>query len=263
MLYHRYYSYIFISTLEKGKIVKQKILIIGLLTMNLFAKPITWFEIQETPNIYRFAIIPKQPILIGFKGEDGKAGKTILLSKSKNSKLYKEVKEKIEMLISKHKLMTLESHNSKDVFAKNLMAERGLHIRFAQDDGKRWVTMFEENKIPKSIKTFMTDSKVLAREIMELSSEEVDGKKALEALKEKEILKVKIFITGKIFINNKESTMEELNLKLDGLKDKNGLVWYYRESPEKKVSKSTGKIIDSVTQSIISRGLPVKLVEDE
>ncbi len=43
-----------------------------------------WFELQITPFAFRFAILPKQPILIGFIGKVQK-GLTLLILKAKES----------------------------------------------------------------------------------------------------------------------------------------------------------------------------------
>ena len=66
---------------------------------------LTWFELQVAPMEYRFAIIPKQPILVGSIGEN-KA--TILLRYDVDPKSYDKTVESIDKLIKELGIMQLQ-----------------------------------------------------------------------------------------------------------------------------------------------------------
>ena len=68
-------------------------------------------------------------------------------------------------------------------------------------------------------------------------------------------IRIDISKTGHIFVGGKETSLESLRLKLIRLKEKGGVVLYYRENPEKDPPE---KALD-VMRMITEQQLPVKL----
>jgi hypothetical protein len=68
-----------------------------------------------------------------------------------------------------------------------------------------------------------------------------------------EALKVAIMKSGEILINDKASSLEELDSLLKLNEEKNGVVWYYRESAQEKPTE----IALQATKLIIEHKRPV------
>ncbi len=68
-------------------------------------------------------------------------------------------------------------------------------------------------------------------------------------------IKINITKTGRIFVNDQESSFEGLKMKLIRLKEKNGMVFYYREDPEKEPPAMATEVI----KLIIENKLPVRI----
>lgn len=67
--------------------------------------------------------------------------------------------------------------------------------------------------------------------------------------------KVAVLQNGQVSFNGQAVTIQNLRLKLNELKTKNGVVWYYREAPEKEPPA----ISTEVMQSVIDARLPISL----
>jgi hypothetical protein len=69
------------------------------------------------------------------------------------------------------------------------------------------------------------------------------------------ILKIQVFKTGKIKADGAEISSAELAKKLDRLKEKKGVVWYYREAASEEPPPQATEIV----KMIIARKLPVSM----
>jgi len=69
------------------------------------------------------------------------------------------------------------------------------------------------------------------------------------------ILKIQVFKTGKVMVDGAEISLAEVAKKLDDLKEKKGVVWYYREAASEEPSPQATEII----KMIIDRKLPVSM----
>jgi hypothetical protein len=269
--------------------MKQKalinVIIMGVITLGIFSfmnrrKPksviyrLVWFELQVAPASYRFAIMPEQPILIGYEGEDGEKGATMLIRYEHVPDVYERTVEKVDGLVKGSGILKLPPSNPHQVFAETAMAAPLVHIRIAYSDNTRWAGVYGLNEIPESVATLLRSTKTLAKQIIkEQTSETIDGDTAHAFLDPEKnsaqkdapsiIVKVKVLLSGKITSNGQEVTLTELGRILDHLKQKNGGVWYFRESPEQEPPESLVKTIESVMDAIASRGLPVRLQPEE
>jgi hypothetical protein len=235
---------------------------------------LVWFELQIAPATYRFAILPEQPILIGLEGENGEKGVTMLIRYDHVPEVYERIVERISDLVQKSKVMELPPKNPQVAFDDGAIKNPSVHIRIAYSNDRRWASVFEMNKIPKEIETLIQETKKFAKKIMkEQSSEKISGEKALAHLDadrnvaQKEfpaiVTKIKVCLSGNILVNDQEVSLSELGLILDELKAKNGVVWYFRESPEQEPTELTSITIQKVLDAIVNRKLPVKLQTEE
>jgi hypothetical protein len=243
-------------------------------TYNVVTYRLVWFELQVAPFSYRFAIMPEQPILIGYEGENGEKGATMLIRYDHVPAVYDRTVEKISDLVQKSGVMKLLPNDSHIAFANASMDKPSVHVRIAYSDERRWASYYEMDKIPKEVESLIQETKKLAKQLMiEQSNEKISGEKAHEHLMpnrniaQKEspavVAKIRVRLSGKILVNEQAVSLSELGTILDELKTKNGAVWYFRESPEKEPPESTNKIIQQVLEAVTSRKLPIQLQPEE
>lgn len=76
---------------------------------------------------------------------------------------------------------------------------------------------------------------------------------AAQPLMEGTVGKLAVFQNGRVTYDGRAVTIDDLRLKLAELKKQNGVVWYYREAPEKEPPT----ISTSVIQAVIDNKLPI------
>ena len=235
---------------------------------------LVWFELQIAPASYRFAIMPEQPILIGYEGEDGEKGATMLIRYEHVPDVYERTVEQVDSLVKRSGLLNLPPENPAQAFADPGMSHPSVHIRLAYADNTRWAGFYTTDAIPEPVSILIRDTKALAKQIMkEQTSDVIDGDTAQSFLEPEKnaaqndapsiIVKVRVLQSGKITANGQEVTLPQLGTILDDLKRKNGGVWYFRESPEQEPPESLVTTIESVMDTIASRKLPVRLQTEE
>jgi hypothetical protein len=154
------------------------------------------------------------------------------------------------------------------------MEEPSVHIRLAYADDNRWAGYYPLGDEPEAVRSLLRDTKALAKQLMQKQSNQIiDGdtahshlapeKNAAQKDEPSVIVKVKIHLSGEITANGEKVTLAELGTTLDELKQENGGVWYFRESPEEEPPKSLDPTIEAVLDAITSRSLPVRLQPEE
>ena len=269
--------------------MKLKILIIiiitGVIILGIFSflnrrKPknviyrLVLFELEIAPDSYRFAIMPAQPILIAYEGENGEKGTMMLIRYEHVPDVFDRTVEKVDGLVKKSGILRLPHSNSDKAFDDATMTSPSIHIRIAYADNSRWAGFYSIDAAPKAVNNLIQDTKVLAKQLMrEQSNEKIDGETAQAFLDPEKnvaqkdvpsiIVKVKVFQSGKITANGKEVSLPELEEILDDLKQKDGGVWYFREEPDHEPPESLALTIEKVIDAITSRQLPVRLQPEE
>lgn len=235
---------------------------------------LVWFELEIAPASYRFAIIPEQPILIGYENENGENGATMLIRYENVPDVYERTVEIVDALVKKSGILRLPPTNPSQAFADSSMNHPSVHVRLAYADNTRWAGIYTTDAIPEPVSALLRDTKALAKQIMQEQTKDViDGDTAHAFLDPQKnpgqkvapsiIVKVKVLQSGKITANGQEVTFAELGTILDDLKQKNGGVWYFRESPEHEPPEALVATIKSVMDSIASRRLPVRLQPED
>ncbi len=241
------------------------------------AEPIyrlVWFELQIAPDSFRFAILPEQPILIGYEGENGEKGVIMLIRYDHVPDVYERTVEKVDHLVKKCGIMELPSTKPEMAFADAGVDKPSVHVRLAYADGTRWASFLALDGVPDPVADLIRDTKELARQIArEQTSDVIDGDTAISYLSPEKntaqksapsvLVKVKVLLSGEIVANGEKVTLEELCTLLDDLKRKNGGVWYWRESPRQEPPESLVPTIEGVMDAIASRRLPVRLQPEE
>ena len=235
---------------------------------------LVWFELQIAPASYRFAIMPEQPILIGYEGENGEKGATMLIRYENAPDVFERSVERVDALVRKSGIMGLSPSSPNLAFDDTAMIDQSVHIRIAYADNTRWAAVYGADEIPQAVAVLVHDSKALAKQIMqEQTSETIDGDTAhafLDPEKNKAqknapsvIIKVKVLLSGEITANGTKVSLKELGNLLDDLKQEGGGVWYFRESPDQEPPDSLVSTIHDVMDVIASRKLPVRLQPEE
>lgn len=62
------------------------------------------------------------------------------------------------------------------------------------------------------------------------------------------ILKISVSQSGRVFVNNDESSLQDVEKRLLEIKDRNGVVWYYRENPQEEPTDIAKEIIELVVK---------------
>ena len=69
------------------------------------------------------------------------------------------------------------------------------------------------------------------------------------------VVKIAVFVDGRLTVDGTESTIPSLRKKLNGLSEKNGVVWYYREAGQQEPLP----IAMEVMETVVEARLPIRL----
>ena len=235
---------------------------------------LVWFEIQITPFTYRFAIIPEQPIVIGYEGDEVNDGATMLIRYDHVPEVYEKTVEEVARLVKESGALTLKPIKPNLAFSEDLMEQHAVHIRIAFADDKRWASVYDLDKLPMEIETLIEDTRNYAMTVMkdhtkdniggELAETYLDPKLNVTQKESPEVIvKLVVHLSGAITANGQEVSLVELGAILDDLANSTGEVWYYRESPQEEPTESTIMIIEQVLDAIAQRDLPIRLQTEQ
>lgn len=226
-----------------------------------------WFELELCPHQFRFAIIPDQPILIGFSGEyfGRDKGAVLLVRKEEVPEMFEDIIVKTDKLLKKYKIIDLPRHNADAVFADKNMKEVSLHVRVAYDNQKL-ASLFLLNQMPLGMEKFLGELKEFAIKIFDAPSRRpisyghakniVKGGDRPLGKNEGPVGKIKVFNNNKIVFNDDEMNINELRRRLALLQESCGQVWYYREEPQ---GKTPPAIAMEVIKAVTDFKLPISL----
>lgn len=233
---------------------------------NALSYRLTWFELQISPVEYRFAIIPKQPILIGPLGEN----ESIILVRHEIDPVgYDKTVEKMDKVIQELKVLELPQINPEKCFADKAIEQETIHLRFRYSNNISWSSCYDITNVPPQILKIIEKSKdiglaFLSRETNKsVDANMVDDligpeNNPYDLAGEGIVLKIHINENGEIEINGKKSLINQLKEQLDILKKENGTVWYSRYNPEEDPEKIKA-VVNEVLNEITKRNLPIKL----
>lgn len=235
---------------------------------------LVWFELQVAPASYRFAIMPDQPILVGYEGENGEEGATMLINYEQVPEIFEQTIENVDALIKKNNMLSLPPINPEQAFADATMTAPSIHVRIAYADNKRWAGFYPIDNPPPALAALIQETKALAKQLIhQQNNKRIDGETAQSLLEPEKntaqqdtpsvIIKVKVLESGKLTVNDQPISFSQLGAILDDLTTKNGGVWYFRENPEREPSPALLKIIESVLDEIAARHLPVRIQPEE
>jgi hypothetical protein len=122
---------------------------------------LSWFELELAPNICRFAVVPGQPVLFSppMKGNDRDWGLIVFKPDSPSQQeLFDEILSSLDALAKKYHILESPMHEANRAFGKRFQQEPSLHLRFAYASGRRWVTWYPKQAIPRELQYFIQET---------------------------------------------------------------------------------------------------------
>jgi len=235
---------------------------------------LVWFELQVCPHEFRFAVLPGQPVLFGYRPEGQHKGRTILLPYAGNEELADSLIASLESLVRANHIFDTPPNAPDRTFHKDTTGAASLHIRIVCASGKRWASMYALNDVPPNVRTLLEQSKQLGLDVLgPAQSRAISGERAMELVntgaraQAKEpsatVARVKVTPSGQIRLNGTPVDAGELSEALRQLKDEGGEVWYYRERPHQEPSPEVNVTIQSILHLVTELGLPIKLSQTD
>ncbi len=132
-----------------------------------------WFELQVAPCIYRFAIVPDQPILMGLGPDEQDNGATMLIRHDRTPALYQQVVDKVSSCVEVCGIMDCALHNPQLAFADEMLDKESVHMRIAYTDGRRWASVFAVDHVPMEIGFLLEETKKLTQQVLEEQDHEM------------------------------------------------------------------------------------------
>jgi hypothetical protein len=231
---------------------------------------LVWFELQVCPFEFRLAIIPGQPVLIGYGSGNGEEGQTALMPYEGNEKTVDWLIDSLDARIRTNRIFETPPLAAEQAFTDAAMQTPSLHIRAAYADDKRWAAVFPLNGMPANVQALLEETRQLGKQVIErqkltaLPPESalamVDSVKNAEAPRPAAVVaKVKVTRSGNIFVNGRPMKLQELTRTFQLLKEKGGAVWYHREDAAGDPPAEAIAVIKAVTEA----KLPIRLCEED
>lgn len=225
-----------------------------------------WFELQISPNKFRFAVVPDQAIMLAKEyGEKTRGGIWLL---QRDDTMANTIINTLDSIIRLNHVIENKENSPEKTFEDDSLKTPSLHIRIGYGtDGygtkKRWQSYYTLENVPANIETLVQACRSLCdRAINSLSSQDI-SKEHAQLLITPNVAKVKIAKNGDIYLNKRRVSLKELKQELRQLKESEGIVWYYREKPQKDPKGKVEAVMQDVLKIIIELKLPVKLSEKD
>ena len=118
------------------------------------ATPLVWFEMQECPLEFRFAVVPRQPLLFAARADAASKVVTYLMDASSNADVVRRLMAQLDMLLATNRVAETPQRDAARVFAKDAVATPSVHLRFAHADGRRWQSTWPLAELPPNVRAF-------------------------------------------------------------------------------------------------------------
>ena len=165
---------------------------------------LAWFEVQECPHEFRFAILPNQPLLFGCHPEPGAEVCTWLLAPGQDAALVRTLIGKLGQLVQLHHVLAPLPQSPTNAFSPSAMATPSLHLRVAFGPDRSWQSCYDGNHIPATILAFYDDVKALGlREIAGRPGQNIPAERvvqAVQAMSSDNVGKLKMTVDGRLYL---------------------------------------------------------------
>jgi len=138
-----------------------------------------WFEMEETPQVMRLALIPRQPIL--FAGTI--RGRLSTWMADVDAAQRASFTSEVDYLIRANRVIETKPDDPEKAFAEDTRKMPALHIRIAYVESGRWQACFRSGKLPPSIQAFQQGCIALGMKRLASSGKEMSPAAALEMLR--------------------------------------------------------------------------------
>jgi hypothetical protein len=221
--------------------------------------PLVWFELQVTPTTFRFAFTPAQPVVISFAGEDSQKAVTTMINPDQAGGLYERTVRQVDALLKQNEILYLPLTQTEQAFADAAMKTPGVHVRFAFADDMSWASVYPREKLPPEIATLLSETRALARQILQQQSPGSSQADAARINSSSETAKIQVTRLGEIRVNEREIPLAGLNAFLDELKAKGGDVAYSRETSDEEPAEAMTKTVQHLVEAVMERELRIRL----
>jgi len=138
------------------------------------------FELQISPNTFRLAALPRQPILLSIEPQNGEKGAVLMVRQNNAAELFEHIYEKLNEIIKKCDIESLPVSQPEKCFLESTLNISGVHLRFAYGDGRSWTFYYSSNNAPASISCLIDACRILTRKVFESQpGEQISGSEAL------------------------------------------------------------------------------------
>jgi hypothetical protein len=220
---------------------------------------LVWFELQVAPAAFRFAFTPEQPVVISFAGENGQKAVTTMITPDQAGGLYERTVGQVDTLLKKTDILYLPLTQTEQAFADAALKTPGVHVRFAYADDMSWASAYPREKLPPEIATLLSETRALARQILQQQSPGSSQANAAQINSSSETAKILVTRFGEIRVNEREIPLAGLNTFLDELKARGGDLCYSREPSNEEPAEAMTKTIQQLMEAVMERGLRLRL----
>lgn len=239
---------------------------------------LVWFELQVCPFEFRLAVIPGQPVLIGFAGSGQQQGETTLMPYDRNRGAVNALVNALDAAIGKSDIFSTPPHAAEQAFVEAAMQMASLHFRAAYSDNRRWAAVYLLDEMPGNIRALLDESHRLAKQtLMQNATAPVAPATAIAMVAENknsaappEIAaleaavkaKVKVMHSGQVFLNGQAADLVSVRQALSQLKQDGGVIWYHREPPNNPADEPPHAAME-IIKAVVELQLPIKLCEED
>jgi hypothetical protein len=153
-------------------------------TLQKKSNPIVWFELQIAPFELRLAVLPGQPVLFGYAGDEGRPGPTWLLRTKENPDAARAFAASLANVLSSCPVYRSEPNEAAKCFQAETLKAPSLHLRLAWADGTRWATFYPLDALPPQMAELVSACRRLGNErIVPLHSRALTAEEALREVR--------------------------------------------------------------------------------
>jgi hypothetical protein len=212
-----------------------------------------WFELEIDPFILRFSVLPGLAIVYSKDIHDKEHGLTWVLER--DDPKAAAVIRSLDALIREHHLMESTPNEPQKTFQTETVKTPSVHMRIGygtdgQGRNKRWQSYYRSDNLPPNIKAFIEACRNMGDSLGQSGGPPMPEEEFLRKTTGKEIAKIKITAKGDIYLNDKQVPLEQMTTELKRLKEADGEVLYYRESPEENSQGKATAVVDAVMRKI-------------
>lgn len=142
-----------------------------------------WFELEESPFVMRFAVVPDQPILFAAARDKGRDPETWIVPA--DAALRTEVTSHLDFLIRANRVVETRPNEPQKAFAEDVRNKRATHVRISYGGNRRWAGYFPKELLPQSVAALKAGCIQYGLESFTADAQRIDASTARRAFQNK------------------------------------------------------------------------------